>query len=123
MVRDRLIGLARELEGRREVVTVLSGFDLRDTRLQSVLGDHGNIHYYVEAELNPGKFLVCSLYISWNESCWTVAPSVSVGFSQDYEVIKDFDERMATTLDEFIAHLRQVTSDLIDSVESIDLDA
>lgn len=116
--RERIIDLARHLRLHPEVTEVLHGIDLRN--LQS----GPTVEAYADVKLRSGKGVCWWLEINWDDNQWTIESRVTISDLNVDEGSKDlvrFPDKVAKTITEFVAQLEQATSELVNSVQSIDL--
>jgi hypothetical protein len=83
---------------------------------------HVALEGYVDIELRNGKAVAWWLEVNWNDEQWTIESRVLLNDNQPQsvqEVIREFPDRIAETLNECIEQLSQATADLVNSADSI----
>lgn len=112
---EMLINLSQRLRDRPEVTQVLHSLEAR--RHQSGAALEG----YVDAELKSGKAICWWLDASWNGECWVIETSILINDEQGQKVLKDFENKTSRTFNDFMAQLKEATSNLVASIDTIDL--
>ncbi len=116
--RRRLVELSHELGLTPGVVRSRGDLSLRNYKLSGSV-----IEGYIDLELADGNAIAWLLDIGWDEAMWTIETSIAVNpnTGESQEVIEEFPNRTAATIDEFLDQLEQVVSDITASAESADL--
>lgn len=112
---DKLIALAQSFQFKPEVIRVLNSFECRQYRTGPVLEG------YVDIELRNNQALAWWLEVHWNSNQWIIKSRVTVNHAEGQDVIREFSDREADTLDECIDQLVRATSELVGSAGSIKL--
>jgi hypothetical protein len=108
--------LAQRLRPRPDVIRVLHSLECLRYRT------HVALEGYVDVELRNGKAVAWWLEVNWNDEQWTIESRVLLNDNQPQsvqEVIREFPDRIAETLNECIEQLSQATADLVNSADSI----
>lgn len=114
---ERLLALSHKLRTQPEVTNSSHLFLLRDYPLSDPL-----LGAYADARLQDDRTVVWSLEIRWNEDNLRIESNVSINdHEQGQSFISEFPERVVVTIDEFVSHLEQATSELVASADLIDL--
>ena len=112
---EMLIALSQSLRVRPEVTQVLHSLEARKHQSGAALEG------YVDAELNNGKAICWWLDAGWDGEHWVIETSILINDEQGQKVLKDLGRKTPRTLDDFMTQLKEATSNLIASVDTIDL--
>jgi hypothetical protein len=124
--RLELAELAHKLESRPDVIGALYSLECSKYRRLSPecfnYQTYVALEGYVDVELRNGKGIAWWLEIHWNDERWVIESRVLLNDNRGQnaqEVIREFSDRTAETLDKCIEQLSQAISDLISSTDSI----
>ena len=114
---EELVSLSEMLRSHPSVIRVLRGFDCRNYRTGV------RLEWYVDAELRSGHGMCWSVDVSWAEANWVISSKISINRNGDQgqDVLKEFADKSAQTLKDFISQLRDTMSDLAKSPINIEL--
>lgn len=118
-VGEELVGMARDVRTRPEVARAVHGLTFRDYRVSGP-----TLEGYVDAELRDGAAVAWLFDATQDGDRWVIGSSVVVGGERDdggQVTVKHYPDKLADTVDDFIAQLRQTTTELAASVTSLDL--
>jgi hypothetical protein len=117
-IKQQFVELAQKLRTRPDVTQVLHSLECLKNQMQDM------VEGYIDIELNNGKSIALWLEINWDDEQWVIESCVLLNDNQSQsvqEVMREFPDRIAETLEECIEQLLQATSDLVNSAEpSID---
>ncbi|MEP7039264.1 MAG: hypothetical protein ABI891_13090 [Acidobacteriota bacterium] len=77
-------------------------------------------NWYVDVALKNGNAIWWALDIQWVEEKWIIESCVELPGDYNPEILKEFPDRFAETVDEFIFQLNDATSQLLDSANLIE---
>jgi hypothetical protein len=114
---ERLIEFYEKLKEHRAVKAVTHDFDLRHYEDQaSFLGE-----LFVDAELVTGRVACWSVSFSLPSERWLIVSEVRTSAPGGQQVLKSFPDRTARTGKEFAEAIGSAVSELVNSLDSIDL--
>jgi hypothetical protein len=114
-INECFIDFSQSLRSRSEVLSVKHSLECRKSDSTVML------ECYSDAELHSGKAICWWLEVQQNEEQWVLETSVLINDGQGQSVIREFPNRVSTTIDELIAQLEEATFELLSSIASIDL--
>jgi hypothetical protein len=76
--------------------------------------------YYVDVLLRNDNESCWHMDVSWNEVKWVIETFVSIPGKDCSETIKEFPDRFADSVDEFIVELKAGTKQLVECAELIE---
>jgi hypothetical protein len=102
----KLINLAQHLQGRDEVVRVVSSLECRKYQTGSMLEG------YVDVELRNGNALCWNLEVSWSDDSWVIDTRILINNSEGQVTAHKFNDRTAYTMKEFLELLGEAVEEL-----------
>jgi len=106
-----LITLSQDLRTRPEVVRVLHSLEARKHPSGAALEG------YVDAELNNGKAICWWMDVYWKEEQWIIECSILLQTDEGQQVIKEFPEKTASSIEEFVNRLDEATRELTSNTD------
>jgi hypothetical protein len=111
---ESLIEFAQRLRLRNGVKSVTHNIDLRRYRNGSA------IEGYVDAELVTDRSIAWWFEIHWDEN-WVIESRIVVNHEQGQDILREFPDRSASTLQLCMEHLPIVIADLVHDANLINL--
>jgi hypothetical protein len=108
---EMLITLSQDLRTMPEVVGVLHSLEARKHPSGAALEG------YVDAELHNGKAICWWMDAYWKEEQWVIECSILVQTDEGQQVVKEFPEKTASTIEEFVNRLNEATRELTSSAD------
>lgn len=103
---EMLITLSQDLRTMPEVVRVLHSLEARNHPSGAALEG------YVDAELHNGKAICWWMDVYWKEEQWIIDCSILVQTDEGQQVVKEFPEKTASSIEEFVNRLDEATREL-----------
>jgi hypothetical protein len=113
---EAFVTLALDFRSRAGVAQVIRGCDLRQYKTGPVL------EAYVDVETQSSKAFSWWLEVRWDHEQWIIESSVRESHQNGQDVLIEFPDRVATSIDDLVKNLRHATSDLITSARSFVFD-
>ena len=111
---ERLVDLSTRLRLETGVNRALHEFSCRDYKTGPLL------EAYVDIELATGEGVCWWLEVEWTTEQWLIRSSLRVSHDQGQDALKEFPDRTARSLEDFVNELEVATSDLVSSADSFD---
>lgn len=108
---EMLITLSQDLRTMPEVVRVLHSLEARKHPSGAALEG------YVDAELRNGKALCWWMDAYWKEKQWVIECSIFVQTDEGQQVVKEFPEKTALSIEEFVSRLDEATRELVSNTD------
>jgi hypothetical protein len=116
----RLLDLANEMRSRPEVNKVSHDFECQRNYSHSEFGTGPPyiFDWYVDIELGDGRSVWWVIDVFWDEAKWVIKCRIEVPGEYGPKTLKEFPERNAETIDQFVTQLQAATSELVDSAHT-----
>lgn len=120
---SRVIALVRQFQSMPDVEKV--SFDFECSKNQSY-GDYGSggtpyvFNWYVDVALKNGNAIWWGLDVLWDEDKWIIESRVELPGDSGPNTLKEFPDRSAETIEEFVRQLDEATTQLLGSAELIE---
>jgi len=91
---------------------------------KQVIKNHGIADIYAHAVLSDQRMLEWSVELRWNELQWEIESCVMIDSDSKYggmDFVKEWPVRIAQALDDCIAHIEALTTDVINSGDALDI--
>jgi hypothetical protein len=121
--RHQLFLMADDLRTRPEVSNVSQDFECYRNQgyFEFGTGSAYIFDWYVDIELHNGNSLWWKIELFWDELKWNIESRIGVPGDNGPNTLKEFPSKEAKTIDDLINQLEKATSELVNSVNSIDL--
>jgi hypothetical protein len=118
----RSLNLVHHFRSMPEVKNVSFDFGCyrNQSHVSSGTGSPYIFNWYVDVELRNGNGIWWALDIQWDEDKWIIESRVELPSDYRPNIIKQFPDRFAETIDDFITQLDEATAELIDSAGLIE---
>ena len=119
---NRGVALARRFQAMPEVERVSFDFDCYKNQNHWEYGGGPPyvFDWYVDVLLKNGNSIWWKLDVQWDEDNWVIESSVELPGEYGPNTLKEFPDRLAETVDQFIAQLDEATSQLLESADLIE---
>ena len=77
-------------------------------------------NWYVDVALKNGNAIWWALDVQWDENKWIIETRVELPSDYSPNILKEFPDRFAGTVDEFISELNEATTQLLESADLIE---
>ena len=113
--------MVRRLEAMTEVENVSFDFECSKNQAYLEFGVSSPylFNWYVDVSLKNGNSILWKLDVSWDESNWIIEASVELPGEYGPNTLREFPDRVAETIDEFVVQLAGATSELLESANLI----
>jgi hypothetical protein len=113
---EALVTLAVDFRSRAGVAQVIRGCDLRKYQTGPVL------EAYVDVETQSSKAFSWWLEVRWDQEQWIIESSIRESHQNGQDMLIEFPDRVATSLDDLVKSLRHATNDLMTSAKDFAFD-
>ena len=119
---SRSMTLVHQFQSMSEVEKVSFDFECSKNHSYWEYGSGGSpyiFNWYVDVALKNGKAIWWALDVLWDEDKWIIESRVELPGDYGPNILKEFPDRCAETVDEFVRQLDEATSQLLGSAELI----
>jgi hypothetical protein len=114
---SRSMELVHRFQAMPEVLKVSFDFDCfrNQSYWQFNVGSPYIFQWYVDVALKNDKAIWWALDVHWDEEKWLIESRVEIPGDSYPNILKQFPDRTAITIDEFVHQLKEATSELLES--------